>query len=52
MDIDEGGTSIPYSMEDPYIRKEYEETLGKEGVQSRMDPDWYKPGTRVKSAAD
>jgi quercetin dioxygenase-like cupin family protein len=52
MDVDEGGTAIPYSLEDPYIRKEYEATLAREGVQSRMDPDWYKPGAKVKSAAD
>ncbi|HTP82303.1 MAG TPA: cupin, partial [Alphaproteobacteria bacterium] len=52
MDVDEGGTAIPYSMEDPFIRKEYEATLAREGVPSRMDPDWYKPGAKVKSAAD
>src|SRR5215469_3450950 len=52
MDVDEGGTAIPYSMEDPFIRKEYEATLAREGVASRMDPDWYKPGAKVKSAAD
>ncbi|HEY8507093.1 MAG TPA: hypothetical protein VIL32_01980, partial [Steroidobacteraceae bacterium] len=27
IDIDEGGTAIPYSMEDPFIRAEYEATL-------------------------
>jgi quercetin dioxygenase-like cupin family protein len=52
MDVDEGGTAIPYSLEDPFIRKEYEATLAREGVASRMDPDWYKPGAKVKSAAD
>jgi len=52
MDIDEGGTAIPYSMEDPYIRQEYEETLRAEGIQSRMSPRWYEPGVKVKSAAD
>jgi hypothetical protein len=41
MDIPEGGTSIPYWMEDPYIRREYEETLAKNAVPSRMDPGWY-----------
>jgi hypothetical protein len=30
-------------MEDPYIRSEYEETLKKNGVPSRMDPGWYVP---------
>ncbi len=52
MDVDEGGSAIPYSMEDPFIRKEYEATLAKVGVQSRMDPAWYLPGAKVKSAAD
>jgi hypothetical protein len=41
MDIPEGGTSIPYWMEDPFIRAEYEATLKKSGVPSRMDPGWY-----------
>jgi len=41
MDINEGGSSIPYWMEDPYIRREYHEKLEKEGVPSRMDPAWY-----------
>jgi hypothetical protein len=41
MDIPEGGTSIPYWMEDPFIRAEYEETLKKNGLPSRMDPGWY-----------
>jgi hypothetical protein len=43
MDIPEGGTSIPYWMEDPYIRAEYEATLKKNEVPSRMDPGWYIP---------
>ena len=37
MDIDKGGKAVPYHLEDPYIRKEYEETLAKEGVPSRME---------------
>jgi len=28
-------------MEDPYIRREYGETLQKSGVPNRMDPGWY-----------
>jgi hypothetical protein len=28
-------------MEDPAIRAEYEETLRKNDVPSRMDPGWY-----------
>ena len=28
-------------MEDPYLRREYEETLRNNGVENRMDPQWY-----------
>ena len=41
LDIREGGTAIPYDEEDPYIRKEYEETLGRHGARSRMEPALY-----------
>ena len=41
MDITEGGTSIPYWMEDPHIRREYEALLSGHGVHTRMDPAWY-----------
>ncbi len=43
MDIDKGGKAVPYHLEDPYIRKEYEETLAKEGVPSRMEDKLYQP---------
>ena len=43
MDITEGGTSIPYWMEDPFIRREYEATLAASGVPNRMDPAWFEP---------
>jgi quercetin dioxygenase-like cupin family protein len=43
MDIDKGGKAVPYHLEDPYIRKEYEETLAKEGVVSRMEDKLYAP---------
>jgi hypothetical protein len=52
MDIREGGTSFPYWMEDPFIKKEYDETLAREGVMPRMDAAWYAPGAKVKSMAD
>ena len=52
IDLDEGGTAIPYWMEDPFIRKEYAETLTRAGVENRMDPAWYLPGAKVKSAAE
>ena len=41
IDVNQGGTAIPYWMEDPYIRAEYEETLRQVGVPSRMAPEWY-----------
>jgi len=40
-DVTEGGTTIPYWLEDPHIRKEYQELLKKNSVPDRMDPDWY-----------
>jgi quercetin dioxygenase-like cupin family protein len=52
IDVDEGGSAIPYFMEDPVIRAEYEATLAKEGVSSRMDPKWYQPGVRTGTAAE
>jgi hypothetical protein len=42
MDLTEGGTSIPYWMEDPHVREEFERMLASEGVPSRMDPTWYE----------
>jgi quercetin dioxygenase-like cupin family protein len=52
IDLDEGGTAIPYAMEDPYIRAEYAETVKHAGVENRMEPAWYAPGAKVKSAAE
>ena len=42
IDMKDGGTAIPYNEEDPYLRKEFEETLASVGAQSRMEPDLYK----------
>ena len=50
IDIPDGGTAIPYWMEDPFIREEYEAHLAREGVPSRMDPAWYEPP--AKAAAE
>ncbi len=52
MDLNEGGSAIPYSMEDPHIRQEYEETLRQNGVENRMDPAWYEPGAKVDLKLD
>ena len=41
MDIPEGGTSIPYWMEDPQVRKDYEALLERNGVENRMKPEYY-----------
>ena len=38
IDVNEGGTAIPYWMEDPYIAREYTETLKRNGAANRMDP--------------
>jgi hypothetical protein len=43
IDLDKGGTAIPYFMEDPYLRKEFEETLKRNDVACRMDAAWYVP---------
>lgn len=40
-DIPEGGTAIPYWMEDPHLRQEYEERLKAEGVENRMRAEYY-----------
>jgi mannose-6-phosphate isomerase-like protein (cupin superfamily) len=40
-DIPEGGSAIPYWMEDPQIRREFEETLRRNGVDVRMKPEYY-----------
>jgi mannose-6-phosphate isomerase-like protein (cupin superfamily) len=42
IDMKDGGTAIPYNEEDPFLRKEFEETLARVGAQSRMEPDLYK----------
>jgi mannose-6-phosphate isomerase-like protein (cupin superfamily) len=42
MDIPEGGTSIPYWMEDPFLREEFERCLEQEGGKSHMEPSLYE----------
>ena len=46
MDIPEGGTSIPYWMEDPFLREEFRRCVEREGGAIRMEPELYdKPGS-------
>jgi quercetin dioxygenase-like cupin family protein len=41
IDLKKGGAAIPYCDEDPHLRQEFAETLAKEGVESRMKPEFY-----------
>jgi len=45
IDITEGGTAVPYWMEDPFIRKEYNELLAREGAVNRMEDKFFEKGT-------
>jgi len=42
IDIQDGGTSIRYRDEDPFLRREFEESLAREGIASKMDPALYE----------
>ena len=42
IDLNKGGSAIPYHQEDPAIRKQFEERLAREGVKSRMNPEFYE----------
>jgi hypothetical protein len=42
IELSKGGSAIPYHQEDPAIRKEFEETLKREGLPSRMNPEFYE----------
>jgi hypothetical protein len=44
IDVTKGGAAIPYWMEDPHLRKEFEAKLTADGKQTRMDPKWYTEG--------
>ncbi|WP_455275006.1 cupin domain-containing protein [Rhizobium herbae] len=53
INVNEGGTAIPYWMEDPHIRGEYEALLQKNGVEVRMKPEWYeKPVDTTSKMSD
>ena len=42
MDVNEGGTAIPFWMEDKRLRVEFENHIGESGGKSRMDPELYE----------
>jgi hypothetical protein len=44
IDTDKGGNAIPYHLEDPFLRAEYQQTLAREGLESRMKARFYEPG--------
>ncbi len=48
IDMKKGGDAIPYHEEDPHLRMEFEQTLAKEGAQTRMDPRWYDEKTAAE----
>jgi quercetin dioxygenase-like cupin family protein len=42
IDLSKGGSAIPYHQEDPAIRQEFGQALAREGVASRMNPEFYE----------
>ncbi|MCH8859395.1 MAG: cupin [Proteobacteria bacterium] len=52
MDISEGGTSVPYWMEDPHVRAEYEGVLDANGVKNRMRSEYYDPNYKGELPRD
>jgi hypothetical protein len=40
--LEDGGRSIDYASEDPFIRNEYEQTLAADGMTSRMGDELYR----------
>jgi mannose-6-phosphate isomerase-like protein (cupin superfamily) len=50
IDMRAGGSAIPYDMEDPYLRQEYEEALKANGAVSRMEPELYDPNNEKARA--
>jgi hypothetical protein len=42
LDVKEGGSTIEYRDEDPYIRKMFKEQLAKEGAAFNMPEEVYR----------
>jgi hypothetical protein len=52
-EIGDGGRAIPYHMEDPFLRKTYEERLAALGASSTMPPEVYtEAGSNIKVISD
>lgn len=47
MDLHEGGTSIPYWMEDPFLKAEFERCIAREGSRSRMEDHLFEKPPEV-----
>ncbi|MFM2129561.1 MAG: hypothetical protein RL477_1107, partial [Pseudomonadota bacterium] len=50
IDMRAGGSAIPYDMEDPYLRKEFSDTLRANGATLRMEPELYDPNNEKAKA--
>ena len=42
IDLNKGGSAIPYHEEDPASARNSRQTLEREGVASRMNPEFYE----------
>jgi hypothetical protein len=42
IELSKGGSAIGYHQEDPAIRAEFDATLKREGLESRMKPEFYE----------
>ncbi|MFC1977443.1 hypothetical protein ACFLWS_04165, partial [Chloroflexota bacterium] len=40
--IDQGGFQLPYRLEDPFVRKAYQEALEKEGAEVDIPQELYR----------
>src|SRR6266436_2526106 len=49
IELNKGGSAIPYCEEDKFIRREFEETLTREGVACRMEERFYQPSSDAAS---
>ena len=45
-----GGASIPYHLEDPHVRKSYEDAIKAEGSENRMENKFYDKNTTYSFA--